>query len=347
VTRVGLLLLLAVALGAAWPSTRASKAPPCRTGALVSLGTGKVLQRYSAVGGAVPDGRGGWFVVRGGTEIRRLCHDGSLREGWRSRPTGRRAIADLLRVGGKLYVDDGYRVHGLSARTGSSLWTSQRPHRSLQVGILAMGATPGAVYIGGYLTHVGETRRQRLAALDARKGRLLPWQAPPLGYYRGSFPVVSALAVSSARLYLGGSFLSIGGVRRPDGVAAVRLRDGRLTTFAPRSTLWNLSTLVVAGSRVLIGGPEGGGVFDARTGARRPGMEPLPFASAITVHGTTAYLGGDLRTSIGGHNLLAIDLRSGKLKRWTPNLARYVSVGSIAISGDRAFVSGQFCSTLG
>jgi outer membrane protein assembly factor BamB len=163
-------------------------------GALVSLVTGKVLQRYSAVSRAVPDGRGGWFVVRGGTEIRRLRHDGSLRKDWRSRPTGRRAIADLFRVGGKLYVDDGYRVQGLSARTGRSLWTSQRAHRSLQVGILAIAATPGAVYVGGYLTHVGETRRRRLAALDARTGRLLPWQAPPLGYYRSSFPVVAALA---------------------------------------------------------------------------------------------------------------------------------------------------------
>jgi hypothetical protein len=210
-----------------------------------------------------------------------------------------------------------------------------------------MAAKPGPVYIGGYPAQVGETRRQRLAALDARTGRLLPWQAPPLGYYRGSFPVVSEIAVTSTRLYFGGSFLSVGRARRPDGVAAVTLRDGSLTTLAPRSTLWNLSTLVVAGRRVLIGGPEGGGVFDARTGARRPGMEPLPFASTITVHGTTAYLGGDLRTPIGGHNLLAIDLRSGKLTRWAPNLARHVSVGSIAISGDRAFVSGQFCSTLG
>jgi hypothetical protein len=121
VTRVSLLLVLAVVVGAAWPSARASKAPPCRTGALVSLRTGKVLQRYGAVGGAVPDGRGGWFAVKGGTEIRRMRHDGSLGKGWHSRPTDRRAIADLLRVGGRLYVDDGYRVHGLSARTGRTL----------------------------------------------------------------------------------------------------------------------------------------------------------------------------------------------------------------------------------
>jgi outer membrane protein assembly factor BamB len=347
IARLGLLLVLAVALGAGSPSARVSKAPPCQVGALVSLRTGKVLRRFSALGGAVPDGRGGWFVARGGTELRRMRHDGSLRKGWHSRPTRGRAIGGLVRLGEKLYVNDGYRVFALSARTGRRLWTSQRAHQGPRVGILAMAATLRAVYIGGYLTQVGEMRRRRLAALDARTGRLLPWQAPPLGYYRGSFPVVTALALSPARLYFGGSFLSVGGARRLDGVAAVRLRDGRLTTFAPRSTVWNLSTLVVAGRRVLIGGPEGGGVFDARTGTRRPGMAPLPSASAITVHGATAYLGGDLRTSIGGHNLLAIDLRSGKLNPWSPNLARYVTVGGIAITGTKAFVGGSFCSSIG
>jgi hypothetical protein len=127
----------------------------------------------------------------------------------------------------------------------------------------------------------------------------------------------------------------------------VRLDDGALTSFSPKATVWNISSLVVAGSGVLIGGPEGGGVFDARSGLRLSATAPLSSAASIAVRGRIAYLGGDIRTGIGGHNLLALDRHSGRLTSWRPNLARYVAVGTIAPSGDRAFIGGQFCSTLG
>jgi hypothetical protein len=66
---------------------------------------------------------------------------------------------------------------------------------------------------------------------------------------------------------------------------------------------------------------------------------------AITVHGSTAFLGGDSRTTFGGtFNLIAIDLHTGRFKRWFPKIAEFENVAKIAISGDRAFVGGQFCN---
>jgi len=257
------------------------------------------------------------------------------------------AIGEIVRVGGRLFVEDGYRVYAISAATGRRIWTSQRADRG---GILALAATSSAVYIGGDLAHVGDVHRGQVAALDPRTGRLLPWRAPALALSRGSPPDVTALAVLPPRLYLGGSFLSVGRAPRKNGVAAVGLRNGALSRFAPRKSIWNLSAMAVAsrGRLVLIGGREGGGVFDAVTGAERTlASGVVSRAGAISVRGSIAYLGGNVQTPIGGHNLLAVNLRSGMMQPWRPRLARYVSVGPIALSGDRALVGGQFCSTLG
>jgi outer membrane protein assembly factor BamB len=356
-----------VAVGGAW-SARApvSKGPPpCREAALVSLGTGKVLRRFSArisaVGpgyktgpllpgtDAVSDGRGGWFLAGHGLE--RLRGDGRLDPSWRAQvpPQQWALLGRVARVGDRLYVSGQTRVMAFDASSGAPLWTSAEiglgPDR--RNGIAALAATRTTVYIGGAFSRVGSARRSHVAAFNAITGHLLPWRAPPVTFSEASFPVVSTIAVSRARLYIGGSFAEVGGVARTDGVAAVRRSDGGLTPFAPRSRIWNLSTIVASGRRVLIGGPEGGGVFDSGTGARSPGFAALAHAGAITVHGSTAYLGGNMRTSIGAHELLATDLRTGKPKPWFPNIARYVSVGTIALSAGKAFVGGQFCSTLG
>jgi outer membrane protein assembly factor BamB len=354
-----------VAAGGGWSGyTPTYKGPPpCREAALVSLRTGAVLQRFSTHttamepgyttgpllpgANAVPDGRGGWFV--GGYGLERLRGDGQLDRTWHAQLPRRRAlVGGLARVGGRLYAAGRTHVLAFDAASGAPLWTSAEIGLGSggRNGILALAATPSTVYIGGEFRRVGSARRSQVAAFNAITGHLLPWRAPPLSSDRPSSPVVSTIAVSRARLYIGGAFLEVGGAARTDGVAALRRSDGGLMPFVPRSRIWNLSTIAVTGPLVLIGGAEGGGVFDAGTGARRPGFEPLAHAGAITVHGSTAYLGGNLRTSIGLHELLAIDLRDGHLKRWFPNLARYVSVGVIALSDGKAFVGGQFCSRL-
>lgn len=125
-------------------------------------------------------------------------------------------------------------------------------------------------------------------------------------------------------------------------MAAVTIRDGKATRFAPYAY-----KLVAAGRFVLIGGREGGGVFDGETGKLVSRRTPLDLASAIAVRGTTAYFGGDFRTTVGGDNLLAIDLRSGKLRNWFPRLANEVSVAVLAPSGGKLFAGGAFCSSLG
>jgi hypothetical protein len=127
----------------------------------------------------------------------------------------------------------------------------------------------------------------------------------------------------------------------------VRLADGRLTSFDPKAPISNAIALAVSGRRVLIGGPEGGGMFDARTGAPLRGSKDVAPASAIFIHGATAYLGGDDKYPIAQYNLEAMDLRSGKLKNWFPKVARYVSGAVEGVVRGKVFVGGEFCSTLG
>jgi PQQ-like domain len=344
------LVLAVVVLAAGGASAGTAGSAACHSAALVSLRSGKVLKQLTrrleqGVRGsdAVGDGLGGWYVA--GLGLAHVRSDARRDPSWRPGLSTRRAVFGLTHAGGRLFVTDGYRVFAVSEQTGRQLWSSERIHRGPQIGVLAVAATASKVFVGGYLTEVGSERRNALAALDARTGRLLPWRHPPIGNYRGSPAVVAKLAVGAGRLYFGGGFIRVGGARRLGGVAAVTIRDGTPTPFAPYA--FNLSSLVTAGRLVLIGGPEGGGVFDGASGKRVSRRTPLDRASAIAVRGTHAYFGGDFRTTVGGDNLLAIDLRTDKLRNWFPRLANEVSVGVLAPSGEKLFVGGELCSSLG
>jgi hypothetical protein len=154
------------------------------------------------------------------------------------------------------------------------------------------------------------------------------------------------LAVAPKRLYFGGVFTKVAGRPRESGVASLRL-DGALTSFHPRFSADDVTTIAPAGRVVLVGGTFGGGAFDALSGAAVKGFVGVPGSSTITIHGSTAYLGGNIRSSISTYNLLADDLRTHRRTKWEPRLARYVIVGRIAVSGARVFVGGSFCRSIG
>jgi outer membrane protein assembly factor BamB len=348
VIAVGLVALLG---GSASGSTGP---PTCREGAIVSGKTGQVLQRFSARGGdshgtppllagqdVVSDGHGGWYLS--GIGLSHLLPNGELDQAWRSSVRTRLEFGTLQRVGGWLYVSDWLHVIALDARTGARLWTSPAIEGAH---ILAVAANRPTVFIGGVFSRVGTAHRRDLAALDARTGRVLPWRAPPITYPNVTSSV-SVLALDAKRLYAGGFFTQVGGQPRESGAASLRLDTGTVTSFHPRFAADDVSAIAPSGRVVFVGGTFGGGAFDALTGRRLHRFDGISSSVAITVAGSTAYLGGNLRSSISNDNLRAVDARSGKSRRWYPKLARYVSVGRIAPSGSKVFVGGQFCSSLG
>jgi trimeric autotransporter adhesin len=317
-----------------------------------------VLQRYSTRVGAVSrkppllpgpdavaDGHGGWYVA--GLGLAHLLHDGRLDRSWHAELRRKLAPGTLQRVANRLYVSDRRRVFAVDALTGRKLWASPLVVRGQ--GIMALAANGTTVYAGGVFGLVAGLPRLDVAAFDARTGRLLPWRPPRLFLYVGSTHAVSTLALAGKVLYIGGGFTKASGKPRSD-VAAIRLDDGAVTAFAPDlSGNEGVSAIVPVGRFVLVGADRSGGAYDTSTGRQRTGFRSVFNASAIDVRGLTAYLGGTIRSSVPVHNLVAVDLRSrtGERRLWFPKLANYVNVFRIAASGDRVFVGGEFCSSLG
>lgn len=349
-------------------------APRCETLALVSARTGAVVRAFPGFAyrpgfpsgrrfeDAVPDGRTGWFGIEytalasGDASDARLAHmrsDGTVDRGWPIRLASFGEYA-LTRSGGRLYVGSALGVQAYDSATGAQLWSS--PTMTLRANapgrgslVVALAATPSVVYVGGDFSRVGNESRALLAALDARSGHLLPWRIPALSE-SGTTAGLSTLAVTGTRLYLGGTFDSVGGQKRP-GIAAVSAQTGALSPWSPRFQSWDGATsIAVDGSTVLVGGTfSQEGAFNTITGKPRDWAAATSDATRITVSRSTAFLGGNIRSSLryARNNLAAVNLRTGVHTGWGPNLARFVSVGTLAASGGKVLVGGDFCNSVG
>jgi hypothetical protein len=285
-----------------------------------------------------------------GTAVERLRRDGRIDSHWRTQLGRMTGLGPLIRVGDRLYVTNGLRVFGLEVRTGRRLWASpvvSHGSHGARAAIETLAGNRRTVFLGGIFGQVGPAQRTAVAALDANSGKLLPWRVR-LGN-RTEGVGVAALAVSGQRLYLGGGFATVGKAQRNSGVASVDIHTGKVTAFAPRVSPSpdDVTTIGVFRHTVFVGGTFGGGAFDARTSTSLRRFHAIVGATTISVHGSTVYFGGDLRSPISENNIAAMDARTAKERRWAPVLAKYVSVGEIAVSGDEVFVGGQFCSTLG
>jgi outer membrane protein assembly factor BamB len=299
----------------------------------------------------VADNHGGWFVA-GLFGILRLRRDGSVDHNWQA-PRGTLTGCHLLRVGARLYVADSVRVAAFDARTGRRLWISASfgPRKTGLCGttIAALSASHSRVYVGGSFTAIGSKQRRLVAALDPGTGRLLAWRAPAIA---GPAPAyVSALSAYGSRLYVGGLFDSVGGRSRHDLAALDAVSGAVLPWHAAQ--VGDVASLLVTHHQVVSAGYDDFNATDALTGRAR-GWRARIFGtpSSFAVAGDVLYLGGDLRNSVLAvdgktrHNLAAFDFGTGRFTSWAPNLARYVTVGTIAPSGTSILVLGSFTRSI-
>ena len=350
-------------------TTRKTPAEPHYTYLALTSRSGKILRLSNlAVSSAVADGRDGWYV-NGAIGLARLLPSGKLDSSWgspESRKLGCSVGCRLVKFGSRLYVA-GQRsetvpgtggearvsvVEAFDAGTGARLWVGPSPSQN----VYALAASSTRVYVGGAFTSVGNMKRHGLAALDAETGRLLDWSGPRISFNPPTSAAIFALTLDGSRLYVGGTFLSIGG-KRQFYLAALNPATGALLSWKPPQAVsgayYPMQILVTRG-QLIIPGYDGFFAASLRTG-RKPSWlaEIRGSAGTVTVDGSLLYLGANIDqslSSVGGarrNNLAAIDLATGRATSWAPDLAPYVDVGAIVPSGGRVLVVGSFTDSIG
>jgi trimeric autotransporter adhesin len=228
--------------------------------------------------------------------------------------------------------------------------------------ILRIGQT---VYIGGAFNslfdHSGNSvSRSHVAALNANTGAPLPWNP-------GTNGTVFAMVASPdhARLYIGGSFSTVGNASRPR-VAAFATASGAITPFQAVVAGGGVRALAASSTAVYLGGS-----FGRVDGATRGGLAALtPAAGDLTGWDPGPTAGGRVRTlslpiatrlvvggsfdSIGGvdgHNLTAIDPTTGNVLSWNsrPNDAviSMTSSGGSVYAGTRNNLANRYDPSTG
>ena len=218
---------------------------------------------------------------------------------------------DALAVAnGQLYAGGGFKTiagarRGMLAAFDLATGALGSFNPRLDAGVLAITPHDGKLFVGGGFTKSGDQTRQFVAAFDAASGSLLPF-VPSIGpgNSKGGANVVTALLVEDDRIYVGGSFNTLGNAGRAN-VLALRADTGEQLAFSAVAS-------------------EGVGSLAHGSGG-------------VVAAGYFSSIGGDLR-----NGLVAIDDASGKRLPWNPGLeaspgTALSPVTALAIDGPTIF----------
>ena len=219
----------------------------------------------------------------------------------------------------------------------------ERPDRTWMTNgkVFALVQAGNMLILGGRFTELLAPRGSaeapiavsNLAALDIETGRPLPF-APKVG---GTDAEVRALAIADGRLYVGGSFSSLGG-SAAENIGAVRIADSsRLTSFNPavRGPVYALEATV---ERLYAGGAFGRvdgaprarlAAWDMPAGNLSRSWAPRTTSGAVRdleldASGSSIFIAGafDAMTQAGTdferRTLAKVDAGTGRLRDWTP-----------------------------
>lgn len=216
--------------------------------------------------------------------------------------------------------------------------------------VWAMVATNNTLYVGGEFSYVGPHTGSGVP-VDATTG------AASRIYPRVDGTVLAVVADGSGGWFIGGNFLTVGGL--PRSRLAHILASGQLDTQWQATANTNVTkmvlaqgTLYVAGDFTSLSGNNRNhlGALDATTGDVLD-WDPNPHGNVggLAFLDNTIYFGGDF-THVGiaeRSKLAAVDATTGELRSW-PNLHAFPpdDFQAIAASDGRVFVSASFPSLI-
>jgi len=348
-------------------------------GAVLDGETGRAEPDFPGANGEIravaADGKGGWFIGGiftsvGGmlrTNLAHIREDKTVDPGWTPNPDA--PVFALLLHNGVLYVGGQFLsvagvsrlgIAALDPATGSATEWDPSPLFGPDLGagqVQALAASGNLIYAGGYFDFIGGQSRIGLAAMDAATGQATDWN--PIVLYEGTnwISSVSTLAVSSGIVYAAGLFDFIGGESRTN-LAAVDALTGRATPWNPDPRVPDVpgnvfalvatcDTIFVGGDFHTIGGKERTNLaaISATTGEAtdwNPDAPDFGGVFALALSGNTLYVGGPFFEAIGSEprfGLGALDVQTGKVTAWAPNLSGQVY--ALAVDGRSVYAGGQ------
>jgi trimeric autotransporter adhesin len=267
---------------------------------------------------------GGTFINVGGVERRNLAAiDLNTGQPTAFNPPLKGQFSALTSIDAVALTDDGLvwaggnfltegpnerlNLAAFDANTGALASFHRDPNSS---GVSALVARGSMVYVGGGFTNVGGMPRNNIAAVrnvPGQQGDVLPFDVDTDG-------PVTALALASDTLYLGGQFQNVN-----RGLAALTRERHNLAAV------------------------------DVANGLARP-WDPNAHGQvrALALAGDTVYAGGEFDTVNGStprQRLAAFDSQAGTARAWNPGAD--APVRSLAVFGPTVFAGGDFANAGG
>ena len=231
------------------------------------------------------------------------------------------------------------RLAKLDSVTGAV--SSWRPSASSTVRALTLKGS--RLYAGGTFSTINGASVSRLAAVDVSTGAVKTDFKP-----RPDAGVRSlAVAPDGTRLYVAGSFTTIGGAGRRY-LAAVSPSSGSARSWAPNPG-WFAYAVAVSpdGSRVYAGGAGTGGhaaAWSPSSNAPRWHQTLDGDVNTLALTGSSLYLGGHFHT-VADHSrekLAALDPATGAVDPWNPGADSLAGIYAVRAGTNALHVGGDF-----
>ena len=279
----------------------------------------------------------------------------------------------LAKNGNTVYFAAGYndvrvgqRIMAFDLTTSNKLWESQ----PFDVYIRTFALSSGKLFTGfSGIAAVNGTSRLRFAAFTKSTATLNTNFSADLGGWiqEESVPAVAfrGIEATEARVYVGGSFTTVGGTARTN-FAAVTASAGALDATFPVTAAGNVGCVEVAGGNVYLGGAfttvkVGAGANTTRnylagfaeldgallTQPNFTGVNTTACAMAVDSSNNKLYFGGAYSTinSVRRGSIAEVDLSNSSVTSWDAN-AGNGTVASLLVESANILIGGSF-STVG